>query len=521
MNDRNHPVPVGAACGGDFSRPSCVDHRNALDRSPWATEVAPTVAPTAVNALFAALCALSLAACTLGPDHVRPAVETPAAFKEAGEWKAAEPRDPLAADTWWKAFGDPVLDALQDKVEISNQNLRIAEAQYRQARALADAARASWLPAVNATAGATRSATSAATDSAGSAPPRNSFSLGATASWELDVWGRIARNVEAADARIQASEADLAAARLSAHATMAQTYFQLRAAERQQQLLDAAVAAYERSLELTRNRYAAGVAGKADVVQGESQLRSARASAVEARLSRSQYEHAIAVLLGQAPASFSLPVSAGPLPTAPVAVTLPSTLLERRPDIAAAERRVAAANAAIGAAEAARFPVLGLSASAGFRRSQIEDLLTVPSRYWSLGPTLAASLFDAGARKAAVSQSRAAWEQAVATYRQTVLVAFQEVEDNLAAARLLEEAAAEQSAAVAAAAEAEAIALNQYRAGTVAYLNVIVLQAAHLSAQRSANDLAARRLVAAVLLAKNAGGSFAQTDLATVTSRKD
>ena len=268
------------------------------------------------------------------------------------------------------------------------------------------------------------------------------------------------------------------------------------------------MAAYARSLELTRNRYAAGVAGKADVVQGESQLRSARAAAVEARLSRSQYEHAIAVLLGQAPASFSLPVSAGPLPTAPVAVTLPSTLLERRPDIAAAERRVAAANAAIGAAEAARFPVLGLSASAGFRRSQIEDLLTVPSRYWSLGPTLAASLFDAGARKAAVSQSRAAWEQAVATYRQTVLVAFQEVEDNLAAARLLEEAAVEQSAAVAAAAQAEAIALNQYRAGTVAYLNVIVLQAAHLSAQRSANDLAARRLVAAVQLARNAGGSW-------------
>ena len=462
--------------------------------------------PAARPGVLAFLCALSLAGCSIGPDYVRPAVETPAAFKEAGGWKPAAPADPLASDTWWKAFGDPVLDALQDKVDISNQNLRIAEAQYRQARALSDAARASWFPTINATAGATRSATSAATDAAGSAPPRNSFSLGATASWEADVWGRIARNVEAADERVQASEADLAAARLSAHATLAQTYFQLRAAERQQQLLDAAVAAYQRSLELTRNRYGAGVANKADVAQAESQLRSVRASALDASLSRSQYEHALAVLVGQAPAGFSLPPSSAALPIVPVVVTLPSTLLERRPDIAAAERRVAAANAAIGAAQAARFPVLGLSASSGFRRSQIEDLLTVPSRYWSIGPTLAAALFDAGAKKAAVGQAQASWEQAAATYRQTVLVAFQEVEDNLSAARLLDEAAVEQAAAVAAAAEAEAIALNQYKAGTVSFLNVVTAQATHLSAQRSANDLAARRLVAAVLLAKNAGG---------------
>ncbi|NML26644.1 efflux transporter outer membrane subunit [Zoogloea sp. G-4-1-14] len=490
--------PVGAASAA----------RSTLNREPtlidvrWAAEVAPAVRPT----VLAFLCALSLAGCSIGPDYVRPVVDTPAAFKEAGEWKPAVPADPLASDTWWKAFGDPQLDALQDKVDISNQNLRIAEAQYRQARALSDAARASWFPTINATAGATRSATSAATDAAGSAPPRNSFSLGASASWEADVWGRIARNVEAADERVQASEADLAAARLSAHATLAQTYFQLRAAERQLQLLDAAVAAYARSLELTRNRYGAGVASKADVVQAESQLRSARASALDARLSRSQYEHALAVLVGQAPAGFSLPPSSAALPIAPAVVTLPSTLLERRPDIAAAERRVAAANAAIGAAQAARFPVLGLSASTGFRRSQIEDLLTVPSRYWSLGPTLAATIFDAGAKKAAVGQAQASWEQAVATYRQTVLVAFQEVEDNLSAARLLDEAAVEQAAAVAAAAEAEAIALNQYKAGTVSFLNVVTAQATHLSAQRSANDLAARRLVAAVLLAKNAGG---------------
>lgn len=460
-------------------------------------------------ALISALTCVLLSACAAGPDYKRPTVDTPAAFKEIGNWKPAEPREP-AADNWWAAFGDPVLDDLQARLEVSNQNLRAAEAAYRQALVLADAARASWFPAINATAGATRSATSAATAASGNAPPRNSFSLGATVSWELDVWGRIARTVEGADASLAASAADLAAARLSARATLAQTYFQLRAAERQQALLDASVAAYTRALELTRNRYAAGVAGKADVAQAESQLRSARAAALDASLSRSQYEHAIAVLLGQAPAAFTLAPSDAPLPAAPVAVTLPSSLLERRPDIAAAERRVAAANAAIGAAQAARFPVLGLSGNTGFRNAQIEDLLTVPSRYWSLGPTLAAAVFDAGAKKAAVGQAQANWEKAVATYRQTVLTAFQEVEDNLASARLLEAAAVEQAAAVSAAAEAEAIALNQYRAGTVSYLNVVTAQATHLAARRSANDLATRRLLAAVQLAKNAGGGVGE-----------
>ena len=461
------------------------------------------------SALIPALVSVLLSACAAGPDYQRPTVDTPAAFKELGDWKPAEPREP-AADRWWTAFGDPVLDDLQARLEISNQNLRAAEAAYRQALALADAARASWFPAINATAGATRSASSAATATSGNAPARNSFSVGATVSWELDVWGRIARTVEGADASLAASAADLAAARLSARATLAQTYFQLRAAERQQALLDASVTAYARALELTRNRYAAGVAGKADVAQAESQLRSTRAAALDASLSRSQYEHAIAVLLGLAPAAFTLAPSDAPLPVAPVAVTLPSTLLERRPDIAAAERRVAAANAAIGAAQAARFPVLGLSGNTGFRNAQIEDLLTVPSRYWSLGPTLAAAIFDAGAKKAAVGQAQAGWEKAVATYRQTVLTAFQEVEDNLASARLLEAAAAEQAAAVTAAAEAETIAVNQYRAGTVSYLNVVTAQATHLAARRSANDIATRRLLAAVQLAKNAGGGVGE-----------
>ncbi|HMV18460.1 MAG TPA: efflux transporter outer membrane subunit, partial [Rhodocyclaceae bacterium] len=438
-----------------------------------------------------------LSACRIGPDYVRPEMAVPTVYKEAGDWKPAAPADPAAGDAWWTAFGDPVLDQLQARLLVSNQNLRAVEAQYRQARALADSARASGFPTVTGSVGMTRGtsgssgSSGSSTASQGPAAVTNSYSLGASSSWEADVWGRIARNVEAADARVEASDADLAAARLSARATLAQTYFQLRSAERQKRLLEATVAAYERALELTRNRYAAGVAGRADVVQAESLLRSTRAQTIDVRLSRAQYEHAIAVLIGEAPAAFTLAESDAPLPVAVTPVSLPSTLLERRPDIAAAERRVAAANAAVGAAQAARFPVLGLTAGAGYRSSDLSELLSLSSRYWSLGPTVAASLFDGGAKRAATGQAVAVWDQAVATYRQTVLTAFQEVEDNLVAARLLEHELTEQNAAVTAAAEAEAIALNQYRAGTVSYLNVVTAQTTLLTARRSANDLAA------------------------------
>ena len=458
-----------------------------------------------------------LSACRIGPDYVRPEMAVPTVYKEAGDWKPAAPADPAAGDAWWTAFGDPVLDQLQARLLVSNQNLRAVEAQYRQARALADSARASGFPTVTGSVGMTRGtsgssgSSGSSTASQGPAAVTNSYSLGASSSWEADVWGRIARNVEAADARVEASDADLAAARLSARATLAQTYFQLRSAERQKRLLEATVAAYERALELTRNRYAAGVAGRADVVQAESLLRSTRAQTIDVRLSRAQYEHAIAILIGEAPAAFTLAESDAPLPVAVTPVSLPSTLLERRPDIAAAERRVAAANAAVGAAQAARFPVLGLTAGAGYRSSDLSELLSLSSRYWSLGPTVAASLFDGGAKRAATGQAVAVWDQAVATYRQTVLTAFQEVEDNLVAARLLEHELTEQNAAVTAAAEAEAIALNQYRAGTVSYLNVVTAQTTLLTARRSANDLAARRLQAAVLLAKNAGGDVARS----------
>ena len=459
------------------------------------------------SALIPALVSVLLSACAAGPDYQRPTVDTPAAFKELGDWKPAEPREP-AADRWWTAFGDPVLDDLQARLEISNQNLRAAEAAYRQALALADAARAAWFPAINASAGATRSASSAATATSGNAPARNSFSVGATVSWELDVWGRIARTVEGADASLAASAADLAAARLSARATLAQTYFQLRAAERQQALLDASAAAYGRALELTRNRYAAGVAGKVDVVQAESQLRSARAAALDASLSRSQYEHAIAVLLGLAPAAFTLAPSDAPLPVAPVAVTLPSRLLERRPDIAAAERRVAAANAQIGVAQAAFFPALTLSGTAGYRGSELSNLFNAPNLFWSLGPQLALSLFDGGARTAAVESARAANEQAAATYRQTVLTALQEVEDNLTAATALAQEQQLQTEALAAAQRALEVVSNQYRAGTVGYLNVITAQATVLSAQRSLIDVRSRRLAAVNTLLKNVAGSW-------------
>jgi NodT family efflux transporter outer membrane factor (OMF) lipoprotein len=332
------------------------------------------------------------------------------------------------------------------------------------------------------------------------------YSLSAALNWEIDVWGRIRRSVEAADARSTASEADLAAARLSAQALLAQDYIQLRATERQLALLQRTVDAYQRFLDLTRNRLAAGVASPLDVAQAETQLGSAQVQASEAENQRAQFEHAIAVLVGAVPAAFSLGENAQ-LPTLPATPQLlPSTLLEHRPDIAAAERRAAAASAGIGVADAAYFPVLDLAGSIGFRSGTLANLVSLPNRVWSLGPTLAMTLFDGGARSAAVLQASAGYDQAVATYRQTVLTAFQEVEDNLTAARLLEGESEIQERTLAAARRSREIAENQYRAGINGALNVITAQATELSAEVNAIAIASRRLQARVQLLKNTGG---------------
>ena len=462
---------------------------------------------------------LALGGCAVGPDYVRPDVSLPSHFKEAGGWRPAQPADEVLQGRWWERFGDAQLNALVEQVEISNLNVRVAEAQFRQAQGVLGAARAAWLPTLGSNFSATRSqgvssSTSAASGSTVTpgAPIRNTDRLSLSSSWEADIWGRVGRNVEANEANVAASERDFRAAKLSAQATLVQVYLQLRINDAQRRLLDETTKAYRRSLEITRNRFEAGVAGRVDVAQAETQLRTTEAQAIDLGIQRAQYEHAIALLLGKAPADLSISAT-GVLPSLPeVPPSLPSTLLERRPDVAAAERRVAAANAQIGVAQAAFFPALTLSATGGFQNSSLSNLLSVPNRFWSLGPGLALTLFDGGARSAVKEQALAAYDKSVATYRQTVLVAFQEVEDNLAALRVLAEEAGVQREAANSAAESLRLTGNQYQAGTVSYLNVVTAQASSLSAERSAIDIVGRRLLASAALIKALGGGWGADD---------
>ncbi len=455
-----------------------------------------------------------LAGCAVGPDYVRPQIEAPAQYKELQGWRQAEPRDALPRGSWWTMFGDRELDALMARVDLSNQTLRAAEARFRQSRALADQARAALFPALSANASATRSKSPSLSNQPSFALGAvNNYNVALNTSWELDVWGRVRRSVEAGEADWQASAADLEAARLSAYAALAQNYFALHVADATRQVLEDTVAAYERTLELTRNRYAAGVAARVDVVQAEVQWKSAQAQLVDVGVERAQLEHAIALLVGEAPAAFSIERApfAASMPTIPVG--LPSELLERRPDIAAAERSAAAANARIGVAQAAFFPTVTLSGAAGFRSTSAADLLTTPSRFWSLGGALAQAVFDAGLREAQKAQAIAVYDEDAATYRQTVLTAFQEVEDNLAALRILEEEARLQDEVVLAARHALELTTNQYTAGIVSYLNVISAQTTLLSNERTAASLLGRRLNASVALVKASGGGWSAESL--------
>ena len=461
-----------------------------------------------------------LGACAIGPDYKRPDVQTPVAFKETAGWKLAEPRDELARGNWWKVFGDSELDALIEQVSVSNQSLKVSEARYRQALALTQSARAGYAPTISASASSTRSRAASAR-SVGSNDIATNHNLSLSAGWELDVWGRIRRVVESNDANAQASAADLEAARLSLQSELANNYFQLRVNDAQKQLFADTITAYEKSLELTRNRYAVGVAGKVDVVQAETQLLSARAQAIDLGVQRAQLEHAIAVLIGKAPADFSvrnIESSAGAsvdwkvaMPAVPVG--LPSTLLERRPDIAAAERRAASANAQIGVAKAAYFPALSLSASGGFSSPTLMNWISAPNRFWSLGPSLAETLFDFGKRAALSDQAVATYDQNVAAYRLTVLEAFQDVEDNVSALRILEQEAKVQAEAVRAARESVALTINQYKAGTISYLSVVTVQTALLSNERTSVGLLGRRLTATVGLIRALGGGWNASDL--------
>ncbi|HWU68313.1 MAG TPA: efflux transporter outer membrane subunit [Stenotrophobium sp.] len=474
--------------------------------------------PAALKIIPVALPLLALAACAMGPDYVKPSAPTPAGYKQAGDWLHAQPQDSIARGPWWQAFKDPLLDQLEQQVDISNQTLAQAEAQYRQAQALVLSARAGYLPTLSAGASATRShsGSGSPSGSSGSATGGRSgdnFSLSLDASWEPDLWGRVRRTVEANEADASASAADLASARLSTQAQLAQDYFQLRVLDEQRRLLDETVAGYQRSLQLTQNQYAAGVAARADVVQAQTQLKTAQAQAIDSGIQRAQLEHAIAVLIGKPPADFSIapaPLLAIIPPPSPPGV--PSSLLQRRPDIAAAERRMAAANAQIGVAETAYFPDLTLSASGGYQGNSFADWISLPYRFWSVGPSLAMTLFNGGARKAQTDQAIAAYDQTVASYRQTVLTAFQDVEDTLVQLQLLAQEAQVQDQAVAAAQESVKIATNQYQAGLVSYLNVVSAQNAAYGTRRGALNVLGSRLGASVLLIKALGGDWAGTD---------
>jgi NodT family efflux transporter outer membrane factor (OMF) lipoprotein len=440
-------------------------------------------------------------------------MQTPTAFKEQAGWKSAQPQDELARGKWWEMFGDAELNKLAAQVEVSNQNIRAVEAQYRQARALAQQSQASYYPTVTGGASVTRSKASNISNST------SNYNLNLGASWEPDIWGRIQRSVEAGNAGLQASAADLEAAKLSTQAALVQDYFLLRTNDARKMLLDNTVANYEKSLQLTQNQFAVGVAARADVVASETQLKSAKAQAVDVGIQRAQLEHAISILIGKAPSELSIAPATSAFITLPPPIPLgiPSQLLERRPDIAAAERRAAQANAKIGVTEAAFYPNLTLSAALGFQSPSFANWLTAPARFWSLGPALAQSIFDGGLRKAQTAQAMAVYDQNAANYRQTILGAFQQVEDNLAALRILEQEAQLQDDAVKSAQESLQITLNQYKAGTVTYLNVVTVETIALNNEITALGIQSNRLSAAVLLITALGGGWNASELNNVT----
>lgn len=479
------------------------------------TVKAATLKKNAQQKALVVLCAL-LSACAVGPDYKRPDTPVSDYYKEAahGNWKIAEPADTTQRGNWWEIFGDDQLHALQLQLRDANQNVAAADARYRQARAAAQAARASFFPDLSLNASATRgnSSSSQATTSS-SIGSQKSASL--DAGWELDVWGRIRREVEAGDAGAQASAADYAAALLSAQAELAQNYFLLRIADAQKDLLDRTVADYEKSLQLTQNQYNVGVASRADVTQAQSQLKAAQAQAVDIDIDRAQLEHAVAILVGKAPADISISQTEFKTALPEIPLTLPSTLLERRPDVAAAERRVVAANAQVGVAKAAFFPQLSLSASGGYRSTSFADWFTAPNRFWSIGPALSLPLFDAGLRSAQSKQAVAAYDETVATYRQTVLGGLQEVEDNLVAIERLTKEVEFQQEAVAASREALKLVNNQYKAGTVSFLNVLTAETANFTNERNLLQAQGRQYTASVLLIKALGGGWDSSELSS------
>lgn len=457
---------------------------------------------------------LSLTGCLVGPNYHRPSAPTPPEYKENANGKQDQPSN--LPEKWWTVFQDSQLNALEEQVDISNQNLKVAVAQYQQARAVLRYNRADLYPTITTTPSYGR------TRYSNNRPPRtsifdgitfNDFQLPVELDYEADVWGRVRRNVESYRAQAQASAADLAVMNLSLHASLAFDYYAARSLDAEEKLLLSTVSAYQDYLNLTTDRYQGGLSSEVDVEQAKTQLQTTRAMAIDVGVARAQYEHAVAVLIGKPPAEFTLP----PLPlTAPppaIPAGVPSQLLERRPDIAAAERTMASANAQIGVAKAAYYPLVELTGSGGFESSTIGTLLQGPSGWWSVGGSALETLFDAGRRRAASDEAIQGYDAAVANYRQTVLTAFQQVEDNLAALRILQQEAEVQDEAVKASESSLDLSTTRYRGGVTSYLEVITAQSAALSDEVTAVNILGRRLASAVLLIQALGGGWDSSTL--------
>ena len=464
-----------------------------------------------------------LAACAVGPDYERPVIDVGLAYKEALKaghsndgWVQAKPQDAVLRDDWWEMFGDPVLSNLMRTLQDGNQDIVRAEAQYRQAQALLQNARSGLFPTLGTSASVTRSGNGSQSNGSfssgggGGGGSGDQYSLGGTVSWEPDVWGRVRRSVEAGQAGLQASAADVATTRLSMQSTLGQTYFRLRTLDAERRLLQQTVDAYGRSLNMTLNRFNAGVAAQADVEISRTQLENTRTQLLALGWQRAQLEHAIAVLLGRTPASFAVADVATIAAVPSIPVGLPAQLLQRRPDVAAAERRAAEANARIGIAQAAWFPDLTLSAQGGFRSGQWAQWLTAPASFWSLGPALALTLFDGGARQAQLDEARASYDAQAASYRQSVLVALREVEDYLVQLHVLGQEQVTQGRALRSARESLRLTRNQFDAGLIDYLSVVQVETTALNTERSAITLEADRLVASVQLIAALGGGWSQ-----------
>jgi NodT family efflux transporter outer membrane factor (OMF) lipoprotein len=484
------------------------------------------VARFILSSIVVLILVLLLAGCTVGPKYIKPTVpttatykeEAPSAFKESEQWQPAHPADQTNRGNWWEIFADPELNKLEEQIASSNQNLKVAEARFREARAAIRFNRAAQFPTITTAPSASYVKSSDFSPNFPSKIQQSSkgdFVLPFDLSYELDLWGRVRRSVAAAREEAQATAADYETAKLSLEAELALDYFELRSADAQKQLLDDTVRAYTNNVQLTVNRFKGGVAPRADVAQAQTQLDTTRVQDTDVTVQRAQFEHAIAILIGEPPAEFSL--AATPLNNQPpnTPIGLPSELLQRRPDIAAAERRVAEANQQIGIARAAYFPTVTLGGTAGFAGSQASNWFSWPSGFWAVGPALAQTLFDAGRRRATSESARANYDAAVATYRQTSLTAFQEVEDNVAALRILEDETQQQQQAVASAQESLQLFTNRYKGGVDTYLQVITAQTIELANERNAIDILRRRLDASVLLIKALGGGWNVSNLPT------